>query len=296
MAKQKISPCLWFDDNAEEAAKFYTSIFPNSKILEVVPYTVETPSNKPIGSVMTVYFELDGHSFLGLNGGDFFKLNPSISFLVVSKSKNEVDELWVKLSEGGKVLMEIGEYPFSQRFGWTADKFGLSWQIMLADDHYPFKHKITPTLMFVGKVCGKAEEAMKFYASIFPDSRVGDIARYPKGTEPEKEGTVMHGAVILGGQEFFAMDSAREHNFTFNEAVSLMITCSGQEEIDYFYDKLSAQPKAEMCGWLKDKYGVSWQLITPDFVKLDKNKKVMEAILKMKRLDLAKLREAYKGK
>ncbi len=292
---QRISPCLWFDDNAEEAAKFYTSIFPNSKILEVVPYTVETPSNKPIGSVMTVSFELDGYSFLGLNGGPYFKPNPSISFHVKCKEKEDVDKIWKKLSEGGAVLMPLDKYPFSERYGWLQDKYGFSWQIIFVGN-IEIKQRFTYALMFVKDVCGKAEEAVNLYASIFKESSIDGILRYKRGEEPDKEGTVKYAGFKLLGQDFGAMDSARGHNFTFNEAVSLMITCSDQEELDYFYDKLSADPKAEMCGWLKDKYGVSWQLITPDFVKLDKNKKVMEAILKMKRLDLVKLKEAYEGK
>ena len=125
--KQKISPCLWFDDNAEEAAKFYTNIFPNSNIREVVPYTVETPSNKPIGSVMTVSFELDGYSFFGLNGGPYFKPNPSISFHIKCKTIEEVDSYYEKLSENGKILMGLNEYPFSKRYAWMEDKFGVQW-------------------------------------------------------------------------------------------------------------------------------------------------------------------------
>lgn len=197
--------------------------------------------------------------------------------------------------------MEIGEYPFSQRFGWTADKFGLSWQIILDDGHHPYKHKITPTLMYVGNVAGRAEDAMKFYASVFPDSRVGDIARYPAGMEPEKEGTVMHGAFILGNQEFFAMDSEGPHEFNFNEAVSLMVYCKNQEEIDYFWKKLSADPKSEQCGWLKDKYGVSWQIVPTIMDEMmqdkDKNKiaRLTQAFLKMKKFDIAKLKQAYEG-
>lgn len=251
--KQKIVPHLWFDKEAREAASFYTSIFKNSKVTNVNKI-YDTPS----GDCDIVSFELSGQQFMAISAGPLFKFNPSISFLVVCKTKEEVDNLWARLSEGGKVLMEIGEYPFSQRFGWAADKFGLSWQIILDDGHHPYKHKITPTLMYVGNVAGRAEDAMKFYASVFPDSRVGDIARYPAGMEPEKEGTVMHGAFILGNQEFFAMDSAGPHEFNFNEAVSLMVYCKNQEEIDYFWKKLSADPKSEQCGWLKDKYGVSW--------------------------------------
>lgn len=294
--KQKIVPHLWFDKEAREAASFYTSIFKDSKITNVNKI-YDTPS----GDCDIVSFELSGQQFMAISAGPLFKSNPSISFLVGCKTKEEVDNLWEKLSERGKVLIEIGEYPFSQRFGWTADKFGLSWQIILDDGHYPYKHKITPTLMYVGNVAGRAEDAMKFYASVFPDSRVGDIARYPAGMEPEKEGTVMHGAFILGNQEFFAMDSEGPHEFNFNEAVSLMVYCKNQEEIDYFWKKLSADPKSEQCGWLKDKYGVSWQIVPTIMDEMmqdkDKNKiaRLTQAFLKMKKFDIAKLKQAYEG-
>ena len=291
---QKISPCLWFDDNAEEAAKFYTSIFPNSKIREVVPYNVETPSNKAIGSVMTVSFELDGYSFLGLNGGPYFKPNPSISFHIKCKTIEEVDSYYEKLSENGKILMELNEYPFSKRYAWVEDKFGFSWQIIYTEKD--FNQKIVPAFLFTQDICGKAREAIKSYVEIFPESKIDVISEYGKNEFNEKEDNVMYSEFTLVNEEFIAMDSGMKHKFKFSEGISLMIECKDQNEIDYFYEKLSAFPEAEMCGWLKDKFGVSWQLITPNFVKLDKNKKVMEAILKMKRLDLAKLKEAYEGK
>jgi predicted 3-demethylubiquinone-9 3-methyltransferase (glyoxalase superfamily) len=150
---QKIIPCLWFDNEAETAAQFYLSIFKNSKIIDTAKYLVDTPSNKPIGSVMTVTFELDGQKFMALNGGPYFKLS---------------------------------------------------------------------------------------------------------------------------------------------EAMSLIINCKDQTEINYFYDKLSAVPEAEICGWIKDKFGVSWQLVTDDFDKLMIGKnasKVMAELLKMKRIDVEKLKK-----
>ena len=240
---------------------------------------------------------------MAISAGPIFKFNPSVSFLVVCKSRDEVDRLWTKFSEGGSVLMELGEYPFSKHYGWVADKYGLSWQVILDDGHYKYKHKITPTLMFVGDVAGRAEEAMKFYASIFPDGKLGDIARYPAGMEPEKEGTVMHGAVVLAGQEIFAMDSAQEHKFNFNEAVSLMVNCKNQEEIDYFWRKLTkgGDPAAQQCGWLKDKFGVSWQVTSILMSEMLKNgpreqiDRVTKAFLPMKKFDIAQLKVAFEG-
>ncbi len=117
---QKITPCLWFDNEAEEAAKFYVSIFPNSKIIETVPYLSETPSNKPIGSVMVINFELNGQPFTALNGGSYFKISEAISFQVFCKDQAEIDYFWEKMSA----------VPESEQCGWIKDKFGVSWQIV----------------------------------------------------------------------------------------------------------------------------------------------------------------------
>jgi predicted 3-demethylubiquinone-9 3-methyltransferase (glyoxalase superfamily) len=197
-------------------------------------------------------------------------------------------------------LMELGEYPFSSRYGWTADRFGLSWQIMLADRMKP-DQKLTPTLMFVGEVCGKAEEAIRFYASIFENARVGEILRYTKEESPDDAGTVKHADFSLAGRQFAAMDSAYQHNFAFNEAISLMVRCDTQEEIDHFWESLSAVPEAEQCGWLKDKYGVSWQIVPSvldemlEGVDKGRQARVTEAFLKMKKFDLEELQRAYDG-
>jgi predicted 3-demethylubiquinone-9 3-methyltransferase (glyoxalase superfamily) len=290
---QTITTHLWFDKEAKEAAAFYTSVFENSKIKDTT-----TLHNTPSGSVDMLTIELYGQEFTLLAAGPFFKFNPSISFLVACQTKDEVEVLWEKLSAGGVALMELGAYPFSEKYGWTQDKYGLSWQVMFTGE-YEVKQKITPTLMFVGEVCGKAEEAINFYASIFNESKVGAIHRYGRGEEPDKEGTVMHADFTLLGQEFAAMDSARSHNFNFNEAISFMVHCDTQEEIDYYWGKLSADPEAEQCGWLKDKYGLSWQIVPRVMDEMLKEKddkkiaRVTETFLKMKKFDIDALKRAY---
>lgn len=290
---QKITSHLWFDKEAVEAAGFYTSIFKNSQIKSTT-----TLHNTPSGSVDIVDIELSGQEFTLISAGPLFKFNPTISFLVALSTKEEVDRLWEKLSERGKTLMELGEYPFSQRYGWTQDKYGLSWQVMFAGDR-EIKQNITPTLMFVGDVCGKAEEAINFYASVFRSSKVGDMLRYSQGEEPDKKGTIKHAAFTLEGQQFAAMDSARVHNFAFNEAISFMVHCHDQKEIDYYWSKLSAVPAAEQCGWLKDRFGLSWQIVPTVMNEMLKDKdqkkigRVTEAFLKMKKFDIETLKRAY---
>jgi predicted 3-demethylubiquinone-9 3-methyltransferase (glyoxalase superfamily) len=120
---RKITPHLWFEDNAEEAAKFYTSIFKNSRILDITRYgeSAAEVSGRPKGTVMTMTFELEGQQFTALNGGPIFKFSPAISFLISCETQQEVDDLWEKLSEGG------GE---QEQCGWLKDKFGVSWQIV----------------------------------------------------------------------------------------------------------------------------------------------------------------------
>lgn len=293
LKRLQITPHLWFDKEAKEAAEFYTSIFDDSKIKDTT-----TLHNTPSGSVDIVTIALSGQELTLISAGPLFKFTPAISFLVACGTKEEVDGLWGKLSQGGSALMELGAYPFSERYGWVQDKYGLSWQVMFMGER-KIKQKITPTLMFVGEVCGKSEEAINFYASVFRNAKVGDILRYGKGEAPDKEGTIKHAAFTLEGQDFAAMDSAHEHNFTFNEAISFMVHCDTQKEIDYYWGELSADPKAEQCGWLKDKYGLSWQIVpnAMDEMLKDKDEKkiarVTEAFLKMKKFDIAELKEAY---
>ena len=197
--------------------------------------------------------------------------------------------------------MPMDRYPFSERYAWVADQYGLTWQLILTDPEGEVRPPIIPSLLFVGDQCGNAEEATDFYLSIFKDSKRGEIARYPAGMEPEQEGNVMFTDFMLEGQWFAAMDSGQQHDFAFNEAVSLLVNCDTQEEIDYYWKKLSAVPEAEQCGWLKDKYGVSWQVSPTNMdAMLQGNdrariERVTQAFLAMKKLDLAKLQDAYDG-
>lgn len=300
----KITPHLWFDKQAKEAAELYTSLIPNSKIKNV-----RTLHNTPSGDCDIVSFQLSGQPFMAISAGPLFKFNPSVSFHLKCKTKDEVDAIWEKLSPGGKVLIPLDSYPFSERYGWLEDKYGLSWQVILTGDR-EMTNRITPVLMFVGNVCGKTEEAINFYAHVFKNSPAGAegttdaniLARYGNGEEPERAGTVRYASFTLLGQEFGAMDSAREHKFAFNEAISFMVPCDTQEEIDYYWEKLSGDPKAGQCGWLKDKYGLSWQ-VTPTILNKmlggeDKERmaRVTQAFLKMKKFDIHALNRAYEGK
>jgi predicted 3-demethylubiquinone-9 3-methyltransferase (glyoxalase superfamily) len=292
---QKIMPCLWFDNQSEEAARFYTSLFADSKRTGTALYGEAGPG--PKGSVMTVTFQLQGRSFMALNGGTEFDFTPATSFFVSCATEEEIDALWRELSKGGTVAMELAKYPFSRKFGWTSDRFGVSWQLNLVDQG----KGINPFLMFVGKQHGKAEEAMKSYVSLFKDSRIEQVERYGADRPGETEGTVVHGRFTLAGQAFMAMDSARDHKFSFTPAISFAVDCKTQEEVDELWEKLSDGGAKGQCGWLEDRFGVSWQIVPtvlPEMMQ-DKDaqrvKRVMNAMFKMTRLDIKTLRSAWEG-
>jgi len=300
---QKIIPHLWFDRNAKEAADFYCSLFQDSKVTNITAL-----HNTPSGDADIVSFELSGQSFMAISAGPLFKFNPSVSFFVnFDRSRDEnagerLERLWEKLIAGGAALMPLQQYPFSDRYGWVQDRYGLSWQLILSNTQGEERPFLVPSLLFVGKVSGKAEEAFNFYLSVFRNSRLGNVARYGKGQEPDREGTVMYGDFMIEDLWFAAMDSAYKHDFGFNEAISFMVNCDTQEEIDYYWERLSAVPEAEQCGWLKDRFGLSWQIVPAVMDGMMKNgsreqiDRVTQALLPMKKLDIEKLKEAYMRK
>lgn len=296
MTRQTIIPNLWYEKEAKEAAEFYVSTFGrNSKI-----NNVDTMDDTPSGSVDIVSFEIWGHQFMAISAGPHFDLNPSISFMVNfdpsqdKDARERIDQAWEKLSPGGKPLMPLDRYDFSERYGWIQDRYGVSWQLIYTNPEGEERPLIIPSLLFVGDVCGRAREATDYYLSIFPDARRGALVPYPAGMAPEKEGTIMFTDFQLAGQWFVAMDSAQTHDFSFNEAVSFIVNCKDQEEIDYYWDRLSAVPEAEQCGWVKDKFGVSWQIVPENMAELmEKNpEQTTPVMLGMKKIIIADLEKA----
>jgi predicted 3-demethylubiquinone-9 3-methyltransferase (glyoxalase superfamily) len=272
-----IYPCLWFNGNARQAADHYCSVFNNTKV---------NADNQ-----MVVTFESAGQKFMCLNGGPGFAINPSISFFVVCETEKEVDETWNKLLDGGSALMPLDKYDWSAKYGWVQDKFGVSWQLSLGKME-DVGQKFTPLLMFTGNKAGKAEEAIGFYTSVFDNSGITGIARYEKG-DPDVEGTVKHGQFNLGKYVFMAMDSSFPHKFEFNEAISLVVECEDQKEIDYYWNSLTKGGEESQCGWLKDKYGVWWQIIPSILEKLmsdpSRSERIVKAFLQMKKFDIETL-------
>ncbi len=281
---QKITPFLWFDDQAEEAINFYVSIFKDSKMVNA--------NRGPDDKLFTATFQLEGQEFMALNGGPQFKFTPAVSFFVTCETTAEIDELWQKLSEAGSVLMPLDTYPFSEKFGWLADKYGLSWQLSVGSS----SQKIMPFFMYVSEH-GQAEEAIQLYTSLFADSRILNIERYGDG-EGRVVGTVKQATFALNGQQFMAIDGGAGHAFTFTEANSFFVNCETQAEVDELWQKFTAEGEESMCGWLKDKFGVSWQIVPSALMEMlqdedpEKAKRVMDAMLQMQKIDIQKLEDA----
>jgi predicted 3-demethylubiquinone-9 3-methyltransferase (glyoxalase superfamily) len=278
--KNVIYPCLWFDGNAKAAADFYCSIFNRSKIID--------------DTQMVVRFEIDGKLIMGLNGGPMYKINPSISLFVTCETNEEIETIWNKLIEGGSAMMPLDEYPWSKKYGWVVDKFGMTWQLMLGE--LPADgQKIIPCLLFVGDQYGRAEEAVKQYTSIFPNSEKRRLEIY-EAEEPQLEGKLKFGDFTLQNELFAAMDGFGEHKFQFSEGLSLVVECETQDEIDTYWDKLTEDGSESQCGWLKDRFGLSWQIVPTILSKLmadpEKAPRVLQAFLKMKKFDIETLLKA----
>lgn len=275
-----IFPCLWFNGNAKEAASFYCTVFSNSKI------TTDTP--------MVVQFEIEGKKLMGLNGGPAFKINPSISLFVTCATSEEVERLYNHLLDDGSAMMALDKYPWSEKYAWVADKFGMTWQLMLGKLPEGGQ-KVTTSFLFVNELCGRGEEAVKHYTSIFPNSAISHLETYKAGEE-QPEGNLKFGHFALNGEMFAAMDGTGNHNFKFSEGVSIVAECETQEEIDNYWNKLTEGGDESMCGWLKDKFGVSWQIVPKVLGSLMKDgakaQRVMGEVMKMKKLDIQTLVDA----
>lgn len=301
--EQKIMPYLWFDDQAEEAANFYVDVFSShglpARLGPVMRYhepSADAPGQM-VERVVNAEFFLGDYRVIGLNGGPEFKLTPAVSLFVTCNTVEQVNGLYEALVDGGMALMPLDSYPFSERYAWINDKYGVSWQLFKGTANDP----IIPALLFVGEQSGRAEEAMNLYTSLFEDAAVGDITRYG----PEHgvdEGNIAHATFTLAGQQFSAADSSLNHEFGFSEATSLFVRCADQEEVDHFWYKLIADGGEEsMCGWLKDKFGVSWQIIPERLMELlsdpdpDRARRATEAMLQMQKIDVAALEAAAEG-
>ncbi len=280
---QRIIPAIWCDGTADEAARFYADVFREGSVVEQAPGLAATVS-------------IHGFGLSLINGGDQYAPNPSISCILnfdpllfggEDQARAYLDELYERLSGGG-VLMELGEYPFSARYTWVRDRFGMTWQLMLTDPAGEPRPFILPAFMFGGTNHANAEEATEAWIALFDDTRRGALRRYEEGG-PMEAGTVMFTDFTLHGTWMAAMDSGTFHDFTFTPGVSMIVSCRDQEEIDRYWAGLSAVPEAERCGWCVDRWGVSWQVVPHNIAELMADVAVREKILQMGKIDLTRL-------
>ena len=280
---QLITPAISCDGTADEAARFYADVFREGSVVEQVPGLAATVS-------------IHGFRLSLINGGDQYAPNPSISCILnfdpllfgsEEQARTYLDELYERLSAGG-VLMELGEYPFSQRYAWVRDRFGMTWQLMLTDPAGEPRPFILPSFMFGGTNHANAEEATETWIALFNDSRRGVLYRYEEGG-PMAAGTVMFTDFTLRGTWMSARDSGASHDLTFTPGVSMIVSCRDQEEIDRYWTRLSAVPEAGRCGWCVDRWGVSWQVVPHNIAELMADAATREKILQMDKIDLTRL-------
>jgi len=280
---KSIYPCLWFDGNAEEAARLYCSAFSNAELKTCTP--------------MVVMFHIKGQQFMGLNGGPHFRPNPSISFFTVCDTEEELEHAWHKLAEGGNVLMPLDKYPWSEKYGWVQDKYGVSWQLSLGKVEDAGQY-VSPCLLFCREHNGEAEQAIRLYTSLFDHAEIKGIHKYAPG-DGDDVNHIKQARFTLNGQVFRAMDSGGPHNFSFDEGISLVVSCDTQQEIDFYWLNLTEGGQESMCGWCRDAFGVWWQIVPSMLGSLmsdpQKAPRVTEAFLKMKKFDIAALLLAAEG-
>ncbi|AHI21814.1 VOC family protein [Corynebacterium vitaeruminis] len=283
---QTIVPNIWCNGNALEIGQFYADAFPKSKITGIVRYPTEglLDFQKPMaGQPLTVDVAIAGYKITLVNADDTFAPNPAISFMVTSPTPEATRALWDRLVAGGTVMMELGQYPFNPLYGWVEDKFGVSWQLLTdASGTAPY---IYPNFMFCGRSQNRAAEAIETYTGIFPDSAVERVVTYGEMGTPAngviEEDSVVFSTFTLAGQTFGAMDSAVKQPFDFNCGVAMLVNAHGQDEIDRYWQALSAAPEAERCGWLQDRFGVAWEIVPDNLGELMVRPNAYEKLMKM---------------
>lgn len=296
---QKIVPNLWFARNAGEAGEFYSAALPFTSARVAMRYPDELPDfQKGLeGEPVVVDLDVAGFRITMINSDDTFRPTPAISFMLnfdpllfdgdADAARAALDASWSALTDGGEVLMELGAYPFSPYYGWVQDRYGVSWQLMLTDPAGEPRPFVITQLLFSGDAQDKATEATEFYTSLFDDAGFGTVMRYPEASGTAAAGSVMFGEFRVGEQWFSFMDSNVTHEFGFTPGVSLEIRCRDQAEVDHFWNALSAVPEAEQCGWLVDRFGVSWQVVPENMGELLAKPGAYQRMLGMKKLVIA---------
>lgn len=290
---QTIIPHLWYDTEAKEAVAFYIELFGGK-----IDWTY-TITDTPSGDSDLIQFQLGDMTLAAISAGPYFKLNESMSLMVNVANKDEVTRLYQALSEGGRVLMPLGEYSFSPYYVWLEDRFGLSWQLSYAPDlDKPYQFDIC--LLFSQEQVGLAQPMLDYYKDKLPQASVGQLSYYGEGEAAVEAAKLNYAELLVAGQKMIVMDHGYGGEASFNESFSLMVYVDSQDELNFYYDLLSAVPEAEMCGWVKDQFGISWQIVPRilmeayDTASPETVKAVNDAVLTMKRLDIATIQDLLK--
>lgn len=288
VAGMNITPCIAFNDTAEQAAEFYAHVFSNHTQANV-GVTVPGEPGKPITSTtINIGGANVGMDIVLINLGDSAKLTPANSFMVNFDPATDLEaeqhlrQLWEALSDGGTMRMPLQDYPFSPLFGWIEDKFGLNWQLMLTSKDASPRPHIVPCFLFTDEK-PQVKAAIEHWGSFLP-FEMGALVPSPEDASGD---TVLFSDFRLVGDWFNAMDGGSVHQFGFENGFSLMVNCDNQEQVDRIWEGLSADPAAEQSGWLKDKFGFSWQILPPGLLEKLQNPENVEKVLQMKKLDLA---------
>jgi predicted 3-demethylubiquinone-9 3-methyltransferase (glyoxalase superfamily) len=287
---QKIVPCIWRETDAEEVAAFYASVFPGAGY-DVTRFPGDMPEVG--GRAITADLTIRGYRILLLNVETPAEFTPALSFMVGfntetdAEARSRLDTLWDALAEGGSIYMPLDEYPFSPRYGWVRDRYGVSWQLMLTGPGQEEQPFLVPELMFGADAQNRAGEASVYYAGLFENASYNPLALYTEQTGPATPGSVMFGGLTLENQWFAVMDSGAEQETSFTPAISLQVLCEDQAEIDRLWAALSAIPEAEACGWCVDRFGVSWQIVPRRMDELTSRPGAWDTLRRMKKIEIA---------
>ncbi|MBK0062918.1 MULTISPECIES: VOC family protein [unclassified Acinetobacter] len=284
-----IYPCIWLKSNRLEAAEFYCSLF-NGQISQNNEYVSELYIFK--------------QRLMLLSGGPNieFKINPSISFMLLCGSIDQVQYYWDQIITGGCALMPLDRYPWSPFYGWVQDKFGVSWQLYLDPREDFTSQRLIPTLMFTENNAGKALNAMQFYTHIFPNSEITSLLYYKESEKgSENSDYIQHAQFTIDDFILYAMDSSYSHHFGFNQGISLVVETSSQMETDHLWTSLLQHGGIPMqCSWLKDQFGIHWQIVPKRLIELINHANpniaqlAMNAMFHMQKINIQEIEDAIK--
>jgi predicted 3-demethylubiquinone-9 3-methyltransferase (glyoxalase superfamily) len=241
----EIFPCIWMNNNAKEAVSFYSTVF--NKV------TITSENNFAIKAT------LENTNFLFLNGGNIYTPNSAVSYYYYANDLNATKASYHKfIDAGATIIMPFGAYPWSANYAFIIDHFGVSWQIEA--DSINNNQKIVPTLLFANDKKTWVKKAITYYTEIFTNATILLEASHAPNA-PIKAGSLLFAQIKLNSFIINAMSSTMNHNYDFGPGNSFVITCTNQEEIDYYWDKLGQNGKYSQCGWLSDSLGISWQIV-----------------------------------